>query len=219
VLRKLRPRFSFANVTSLLALFVALGGSAYAAATIGAGDIMDDAVHSRHIADGQVFAGDLSPGIRTRELEYRRSNTDNGTQRTVLALGNLQFSASCGGSGDTYLTLYVKNISSQRGEMNAGLLLRPQNSDQAFPETQGVTLDPGAETNVLADGATAPNAPLLETYDRGFWDKAEGQLILRTPGRVTTVTFHAQATFVDRRGSYFDRKECNVDGTAVSATS
>jgi hypothetical protein len=42
-----------------LALFVALGGSAYAAASIGSSDIKDDAVLSRHIKDGAVQRADI----------------------------------------------------------------------------------------------------------------------------------------------------------------
>ena len=34
MLARLRPRLSFANVTSVLALFIALGGTGYAAVTL-----------------------------------------------------------------------------------------------------------------------------------------------------------------------------------------
>lgn len=51
MLRKLRPHLTFANVTSVIALFVALGGtSAYAANTVFSSDIVD----------GQVKAADLA---------------------------------------------------------------------------------------------------------------------------------------------------------------
>lgn len=59
MLRKLRPRSAY-DVVALLALFVALGGTTYAAATIGAGDIKDNAVRSRHIKDAQVKNSDLA---------------------------------------------------------------------------------------------------------------------------------------------------------------
>jgi hypothetical protein len=48
-MRRFRPRLTYANVVASLALFVALGGTTYAAATIGAGDIKKDAVRSKHI--------------------------------------------------------------------------------------------------------------------------------------------------------------------------
>ena len=58
---RLRPR-SVYDVLAVVAFLVAVaGGSAYAAATIGSGDIKNDAVLSRHIKDGQVKASDLAP--------------------------------------------------------------------------------------------------------------------------------------------------------------
>src|SRR5438067_4022237 len=59
LLRRLRPRVTFANVVSILALFVALGGTTYAAATIGSNEIKTNAVLSRHIKNGQVKTNDL----------------------------------------------------------------------------------------------------------------------------------------------------------------
>lgn len=60
----LHPRhLSYANVTATLALLVATStGGAYAAATIGSGDIKKDAVKSRHIAAGGVKTSDLADG-------------------------------------------------------------------------------------------------------------------------------------------------------------
>ena len=57
---RIRRHLTFANVVSVIALFVALGtGGAWAAATIGSGDIKDDAVKSRHIDDGQIHGPDI----------------------------------------------------------------------------------------------------------------------------------------------------------------
>jgi hypothetical protein len=61
MLTRLRTRATCENVVATLALFLALGGSAYAAATIGAANIKDNAIHSNHIADGQVKNQDLAP--------------------------------------------------------------------------------------------------------------------------------------------------------------
>jgi hypothetical protein len=44
----------------LLALFVALSGTAYATATIGSSDIKSNAIKSRHIRNGQVTAADVN---------------------------------------------------------------------------------------------------------------------------------------------------------------
>jgi hypothetical protein len=59
MLRKLQAHFRHQFI-GYLALFVALGGTAYAAATIGSSDIQNNAVRSRHIKDGEVKNHDLA---------------------------------------------------------------------------------------------------------------------------------------------------------------
>jgi hypothetical protein len=56
---RIRPHLTYANVISTFCLFIVLGGGAYAAGTIGSDDIKDNAVHSRHIKNGQVASTDL----------------------------------------------------------------------------------------------------------------------------------------------------------------
>lgn len=56
----------FANVTSVVALMVALStGSAYAAGKIGPNDIQNNAVRSKHVAPAAVTARDLGPSAVT----------------------------------------------------------------------------------------------------------------------------------------------------------
>ncbi|MFN7149604.1 MAG: hypothetical protein ACK4V6_08985 [Microthrixaceae bacterium] len=55
----------YANVTATLALVVALGGTSYAAATIGTADIKKSAVTSAKIKNGNVKAADLRGGAVT----------------------------------------------------------------------------------------------------------------------------------------------------------
>ena len=60
MLRQLRPRSAY-DVMAAVAFFIAVaGGSAYAAATIGSGDIKSNAVLSRHIKDGAFKTPDLA---------------------------------------------------------------------------------------------------------------------------------------------------------------
>jgi hypothetical protein len=62
MLRKLRPRSAY-DVMAAMALFVAVaGGSAYAAATIGSGNLKNDAVRSRHIKNGDIGANAVRTG-------------------------------------------------------------------------------------------------------------------------------------------------------------
>src|SRR4051794_31159706 len=53
------PRPSAAMIVALVALFVALGGTAYAAATIGSGQIIDESIKSQDIKNGEVKNADL----------------------------------------------------------------------------------------------------------------------------------------------------------------
>jgi hypothetical protein len=62
-----RSRLSYANVTATLALFVALGGSAYAATalpadSVGSAQIKPSAVRSPEIADGAVRGSEVADG-------------------------------------------------------------------------------------------------------------------------------------------------------------
>ena len=69
----LRGKFTYANVMSTIAVFgVLAGGSAYAAATIGADDIKNNAVRSRHIRNKAVSTAKLANGaVSTAKLAAR----------------------------------------------------------------------------------------------------------------------------------------------------
>jgi hypothetical protein len=61
-----RPKLSYANVMSTIAVFVALGGTSYAVArnSIGTAQLKTNAVTSAKIKNGTVRSGDLAPGAR-----------------------------------------------------------------------------------------------------------------------------------------------------------
>jgi hypothetical protein len=59
MLAKLRPRLTYANVMSTIAVFVALSTGAYAANTIGSDDVIDESLLSQDIKNGQVKSVDL----------------------------------------------------------------------------------------------------------------------------------------------------------------
>jgi hypothetical protein len=62
MLRKLIGRLSYANVTATMALFVALGGTAYAVNTVGSSDIIDGQVKSVDVGDGEIGSADVRDG-------------------------------------------------------------------------------------------------------------------------------------------------------------
>src|SRR4051794_24173444 len=83
-----RSRLTFANVVSVLALFVAVGtGGAYAASTIGSADIVDESIQSVDIKNGEVKNADVGTnavksdeigdgGVRNRDILTDAVTTD-----------------------------------------------------------------------------------------------------------------------------------------------
>jgi hypothetical protein len=63
----MRPRLTFANVMSVIAVFIALGGASYAAFklpknSVGTKQIKPNAINSSKVADGSLKAGDFASG-------------------------------------------------------------------------------------------------------------------------------------------------------------
>jgi hypothetical protein len=67
-----RRHFSFANLTALLALFVALGGSSYAALSVGSKQIANNSVRSKDLRNNDVRGRDI------RKSTVRGSDVRNG---------------------------------------------------------------------------------------------------------------------------------------------
>jgi hypothetical protein len=77
VLDKFRQRLSYANVMSTIAVFIALGGSSYAALQIGSGDIANNSLRSVDVRDRTI-----------RERDVRR-NTLGGRSIRESRLGRV----------------------------------------------------------------------------------------------------------------------------------
>ncbi|MBA2629741.1 MAG: hypothetical protein H0U84_01790 [Thermoleophilaceae bacterium] len=94
MLRRLRPHLTYANVTATLALFIALGGSSYAALRVGSRQIADNSVRTRDLRNNDVRGRD----VRNRSLSDRDIARESlggsvidegslGTVREALLLG------------------------------------------------------------------------------------------------------------------------------------
>jgi len=60
VLKRLRHHLTYANVTATLALFIALGGSSYAAFRVGSREIADNSIRSRDVRNHSLTRHDLA---------------------------------------------------------------------------------------------------------------------------------------------------------------
>jgi hypothetical protein len=93
--RYARRRLSFANVTAALALFIALGGSSYAAIRIGSDQIANNSVSSKDLRNNHIRGRDIrkdtirGTDIRDSDLQGRdvRNDTIAGADIKESSLG------------------------------------------------------------------------------------------------------------------------------------
>ena len=81
------------NAIALLALAVALSGTAYAA-QIGSSDIEHDAIRTFHIRDGQVRERDLADSL-SRQLGFTRARTVEGSPVSLAGRASGLARAAC----------------------------------------------------------------------------------------------------------------------------
>ena len=82
MLKKLRQHLTYANVIATLALFIALGGSSYAALHVGSREIADNSIRSRDVRNHSLTRHDLA------------RNTLDGTVVHESTLGRVPRAAS-----------------------------------------------------------------------------------------------------------------------------
>jgi hypothetical protein len=211
------PRPSHATVVAYVALFVALTGGTTAVALSGtdtvqsddlgpgaqvkAPDVADNAVNGADVVAGSLGLADLNATSRPHRLEF---GVPGGTAKTPIStIGHLQVSGSC--SAAPLLTIYLKNLSGSTGTQNA--LIANDLSSATTPVdvyTSGTFVGAGVE--VTLDASDAPGDAGLAG---GNFDRVEGQLVFQTPGRVTTIDFHADTT---------NTLGCHFYGTAVTSS-
>jgi hypothetical protein len=75
----MRPRLTYANVTATIALFVALGGTGYAAATIDGGDVRNNSLTGKDVRNRSLTGKDVRPRSLLRR-HFRRGQLPRGPQ-------------------------------------------------------------------------------------------------------------------------------------------
>jgi hypothetical protein len=216
-MRRIRRHLTFANVASAIALFVAVSGGTAVALSgsntvqsddLGPGaqvkqpDIADNAVNSADVVGGSLGLGDLNAVSRPHKLQF---GVSGDTAKTTLAtMGHLQVSAECAvGVNFPALKVFLKNLSASTGTQNALITMQDGSEGPVALDTSGSFVGAGAEVTI--DRTDANNNLGLAG---GSFNRAEGQVVFETPGRVTTITFHAStATGLG----------CQFFGTAVTS--
>jgi hypothetical protein len=147
-------RISSAHVIAVLALFVALGGGAYAGSKIGSNQIKKNAVTTSKIKKNAVTPAKLSDYADSGLIKL-----SNGKSRTVLKRGPFQFRAKCvnNGGGSSTASLTVKNTSNK-----TALFESEDEGNYSDPE-----LKPGKTLNAF-EAATGSGSEWWGNYYNNF---------------------------------------------------
>ena len=124
---RIRPRLSFANVTSLLALFVALGGTSYAAVTL-----TNNSVNKSHLRTNSVGKSEI------------RSRAVGPSEVATNAIGSSELRANAVGTAD------VRDGSLEIADLSTA-------GRTAVAELNGVTFRASSTAAGIRTGGNAPS--------------------------------------------------------------
>ena len=180
-LRRLRGRLSYANVTASLALFIALGGTGYAAVTlprnsVGSAQLRSNAVGTKEIRRGAVRSGDIrNRTIRLSDLATSTRKSLRGTPGPAGPAGKdgaaYRAALSQAGvilGGDARATGHAAGTNLYRVEFPADVsactyaatLAAVQNGPVLEQPPAGrITVQSGGGNNVLVRPSTPPAIP------------------------------------------------------------
>jgi hypothetical protein len=112
-MNRIRRQLTYSNVMATIAVFLVLGGGAYAASKIGAGDIRRNAVRSKHIKDGQVKTRDLATSIPAARVTRTAGQSIPNNALTPLAFNSERYDTAAMHGNETNnsrLTAPVRGI-------------------------------------------------------------------------------------------------------------
>ncbi len=90
-MRRIGQYLTYANVMATIAVFIGLGGAAYAVSRIGPDDIKNNAIRSRHIKNGQVKPQDLARSIPAARVTRTASQTIPNNDVTAIAFNSERY--------------------------------------------------------------------------------------------------------------------------------
>ena len=86
VLSRIRRRLTYANVMSTLAVFIALGGSSYAAITINGKSITDRSIRGKKLRHNTLTGAEIRESTLARVNRARQADTLNGVTASDLKI-------------------------------------------------------------------------------------------------------------------------------------
>jgi hypothetical protein len=216
VLRRIAGRFSYANVMATIAVFLALGGGAYAVTA------KKNSVKSKSIKDGQVLTADLGSGAVTKPKlapDVNAAFLPAGAASSFVPRSGIQrlsfLPTSCdmqdfgeGCIADPLVSFGGVRIRAECFWDAGGQLRVTASSNSTF----------GANVALLRDGEPAHIAPATGTFvslvHLGGTDNVVGTIVIQQgTTEETTIPFHAYAA----PGIGANRAACVFEGTAIDA--
>ncbi len=233
-MKLLQGKLTFANVVSVIALFVALGGASYAATqlpknSVGAKQLKKNAVTASKIKDGAITGGKIKLG--SLGTVPHATSADHATRADTAGSANTAGSAASAASADAVNGAHFATIRFQSGENSAptvvfsavGLTLTAQcvSHEVSFFATTSTPAEIDASGNFSGTYKGKTNGELLpgtifdiagEIGDKSG-DAVQGQLVYRTAaGAVATAQFELGDDSVLAPGGQVEG--CVVHGTA-----
>ena len=177
-----------------VALFAALGGTAWAGSQISASDIKDNAIRSHHVKGDTLVGSDIDESKLKVVRPFDADLSNSAFDEPVFDVGDLTVTASCefGVSLSTLMT--VEATSSSSGKQETTYETR-SGTGETFPVTNrnGIDDDPKTIASAVADVGEAQHGG--------------GTLVYHSADEVVTATFRF---LVDDNG-------CEIAGTAERA--
>jgi hypothetical protein len=189
MLARVRSRLTYANVTATIALFVALGGTAYAAATIGSDDVIDNSLRSEDIKNETLRGGDLATNTigSTRIIDDTLTADDikNGT------IGSSDIAANSLGGGR------IADNSLKAADIDEGSLTGVKISGYTQVRDDSLVDDqPTSESPQTAMAECPPGKNLISTGYGVYGDIHDGIPPNQTTAPITVHEVYAGINFV-----------------------
>ncbi len=170
------PRLSFANVVSVIALFIALGGGAYAVSSAGKNSVV-----SKSIKNGQVKTDDLADNAVTGAKVIDASLTGDDVDESTL--GQVASAANAGHATDATNANHATSADTAAKADSATNANHATDADSATNATHATSADSATQATSANSARTADNGARAFDYDRAAGNA--GPVSILTVGELT----------------------------------